>query len=113
VTCWIGVNPRAIRWLVVELRRAQIEHGTLGRVEIFHSKVQMRLHGRGGVRPLRWLMARRPLEGQMEPRLFAFAHRIPIRVGVDYRPSGELAVEGREPGGIAAFEGEPAERTDT
>jgi hypothetical protein len=96
----------------MELRRAQIEYGTLGRVEIFHSKVQMRLHGRSGVGPRGWLMARRALEGKMESRLLAFAHRIPIRVGVDYGPSRELAVEGREPGRIAAFEGEPAERTD-
>jgi len=45
MTYRIGVDPRAVGpGIIVELRSAQGEHGSLGFVEVAHPKVKMKLH---------------------------------------------------------------------
>jgi hypothetical protein len=40
MTCRIGEDARAVgRWLMVELRPAQGQHGSLGRVEVIHPEM--------------------------------------------------------------------------
>jgi hypothetical protein len=87
----IGEDARAVeRWLMVEPRGAQGQHGPLGRIEVVDPKVQVSLHGRRRIRPRRRLMARRSLERQVEACLLALAHRVPVWIVVDDRPSGSV-----------------------
>jgi hypothetical protein len=70
----IGVDPRAVEpRLIVELRRAHCEHGSLGCVEVAKPKMQVKLHRRRRVRPSRRLMARRSLERKVEACLLVLA----------------------------------------
>jgi hypothetical protein len=70
----IGVDPRAVEArLMVELRPAHREHGSLGRVEVVNPKMQVKLHRRGRVRPSRRLMAPRSLERKVEACLLVLA----------------------------------------
>jgi hypothetical protein len=62
VTCGVGEDARTGRGLVVELRPAQGEDQSLGRIEVVHPEVQVSLHGRCRVRPGWRLMAGRSLE---------------------------------------------------
>jgi len=113
MTCRIGEDSGAVARLIVKHRPAQGEHGSLGGVEVVNPKMQVKLHGRRRVRPLRRLMARRSLERQVEACVLALAHRIPVGVRVDHRPPREPAVEVRESGGIAAFQGDSAQLSNT
>jgi hypothetical protein len=110
----IGVDPRAVEArLMVELRPAHSEHGSLGRVEVVNPKMQVKLHRRGRVRPSRRLMARRSLERKVEAWLLPLAYRVPVRIRMDHRPPRQAAVELRESGGIAAVQGDSAQLSDT
>jgi hypothetical protein len=113
MTCRIGVNTGAVAWLIVKHRPAQGEHSSLGCVEVVNPKMQVKLHGRRRVRPRRRLMARRSLERQVEACVLALANRVPVGVRVDHRPPRQPAVELRESGGIAAFQGDSAQLSNT
>ena len=113
MTCRIGVDPGAVARLMIELRPAQGEHGSLGCVQVVNPKMQVKLHRRGRVRPSRRLMARRSLERQVEACVLALAYRVPVGVRVDHRPPRQPAVELRESGGIAAFQGDSAQLSNT
>jgi hypothetical protein len=113
MTCRIGVDPGAVARLMIELRPAQGEHGSLGCVQVVNPKMQVKLHRRSRVRPIRRLMARRSLERQVEACVLALAHRVPAGVRVDHRPPRQPAVEVRESGGIAAFQGDSAQLSNT
>ena len=113
MTCRIGVDPGAVARLMIELRPAQGEHGSLGCVQVVNPKMQVKLHGRGRVWPSRRLMARRSLERQVEACVLALAYRVPVGVRVDHRPPRQPAVELRESGGIAAFQGDSAQLSNT
>jgi hypothetical protein len=113
MTCRIGVDSGAVARLIVKHRPAQGEHGSLGCVEVVNPEMQVKLHGRRRVRPSRRLMARRSLERQVEACVLALAHRVPVCVRVDHRPPRQPAVEVRESGGIAAFQGDSAQLSNT
>jgi hypothetical protein len=113
MTCRIGVDSGAVARLIVKHRPAQGEHGSLGGVEVMNPKMQVKLHGRRRVRPSRRLMARRSLERQVEACVLALAHRVPVCVRVDHRPPRQPAVEVRESSGIAAFQGDSAQLSNT
>jgi len=114
MTCRIGVDSRAIGpRLIVELRPAQGEHGSLGCVEVVDPKMEVKLHGRRRIRPSRRLMARRSLERQVEACLLALAYRVPVCPRVDHRPPRELAVELCECGGITALQSDSAQLSKT
>jgi hypothetical protein len=114
MTCRVGEDPCAV-WprLIVELRPTQGEHGSLGRVEVVDTKMEVKLHGGRWIRPSRRPMARRSLERQVEACLLALAHRVPVVVGVDHGPPRKPAIELRERGGIAAFQGDSAQPANT
>ena len=110
----IGENLRPVRpRLIVELRPAQGEHCSLGCVEVVDPEVKVKLHGRRRIRPGRRLMARRPLEREVEARVLALANRVPVFVRVDHGPPHEAAVELREGCGIAALQGDSAQPSNT
>jgi hypothetical protein len=109
MTCRIGVDPRAVRRLIFELRPAQGEHVSFGCIKVVDPKMEVDLHGRRRIGPSRRLMPRRSLERQVESCILALAYRVPVCVCVDHRPARELAVELRERSGIAAFQGDPAQ----
>jgi hypothetical protein len=113
MTCRIGVDSGAVARLIVKHRPAQGEHGSLGGVEVVNPKMQVKLHRRRRVRPSRRLMARRSLERQVEACVLALAHRVPVCVRVDHRPPRQPAVEVRESGGVAAFQGDSAQLSNT
>jgi hypothetical protein len=114
MTCRIGINPRAIGiGLIGALGSAQGEHDSLSCVEVVHPKVKVKLHGRCPIRPRRRLMAGRSLERQVEVWLFALAYRVPVCVREDDGPPREPAVELRELGRVAAFQGDSAQLADT
>ena len=58
-------------------------------------------------------MARRWLERQVEGYVLALAHRVPVGVRVDHRPSRQPAVELRERGRISAFQGDAAQPSNS
>jgi hypothetical protein len=110
----IGVDPRAVEpRLIVELRRAHCEHGSLGCVEVANPKMQVKLHRRRRVGPSRRLMARRSLERKVEACLLPLAYRVPICMRIDHRPPRQAAVELRESGGIAALQRDSTQLSDT
>jgi hypothetical protein len=114
MTCRIGVDPRAAGpRLIVELRPAQGKHVSFGCIEIVDSKMKVDLHGRRRIGPSRRLMARRALERQVEACILAVAYRVPVCVCIDDRPAREPAVEIRERSRIAAFQGDPAQLSNT
>jgi hypothetical protein len=113
MTCRIGVDSGAVARLIVKHRPAQGEHGSLGCVEVVHPEMEVKLHGRRRIRPGRRLMARRSLERQMEACLLALAYRAPVFLRVDHRPPRQPTVEVRESGGIAAFQGDSAQLSNT
>src|SRR6266542_2640476 len=93
-------------------RRHKTEWMT-GRVEVVDTKMEVKLHGGRWIRPSRRPMARRSLERQVEACLLALAHRVPVVVGVDHGPPRKPAIELRERGGIAAFQGDSAQPANT
>jgi hypothetical protein len=113
MTCRIGVDSGAVARLIVKHRPAQGEHCSLGCVEVVNPKMHVKLHGRRRVRPRRRLMARRSLERQVEACVLALTHRVPVCVRVDHRLPRQPAVEVRETGGIAAFQGDSAQLSNT
>jgi hypothetical protein len=114
MTCRIGVDPRAAgRRLIVELHPAKGEHVSFGCIEVVDPKMEVDLHGRRRIGPSWRLMPRRPLERQVEACILAVAYRVPVCLCIDHRPAREAAVEIRERSRIAAFQGDPAQLSNT
>src|SRR5207253_2281218 len=90
---------------------AECQRSSLGSVQVTDVEVEVRLHGRRGVRPDRWSIPGRALEAQLRS-LSVAVEPGPVLVAATDGPAGDLAVKPRQCRGLGALEHDATQFTN-